>query len=53
MHSAHAHLHLTEENFEDSNSDILITLQENKIDQETIDEVFNILNSLKGEVLGK
>ena len=52
MRSAHAHLHLTEENFEDSNSDILITLQENGIDQETIDEVFSILNSLKGEVLG-
>ena len=52
MRTAHAHLHLSEENFEDSNSDILITLQENGIDQETIDEVFVILNSLKGEVLG-
>lgn len=53
MRSAHAHLHLTEENFEDSNSDILLTLRENGIDQETTDEVFSILNSLKGEVLGK
>jgi len=53
MRNAHAHLHLTEENFEDSNKDILITLQENEYDQETIDEVFRILNSLKGEVLGR
>ena len=53
MRSAHAHLNLTEENFEDSNKDILITLQECEYEQETIDEVFHILNSLKSQVLGK
>ena len=53
MRSAHEQLNLTEENFEDSNKDILITLQESGYDQETIDEVFRILNSLKGEVLGR
>lgn len=44
MHCAHTHLHLIEVNFEDPNEDLLITLRENRYDQEAIDEAFNMLN---------
>jgi len=52
MRSAHAHLVLNEKDFELSNEDVIIAFKENGVAQTEIDEVIDILNSLKGEVLG-
>ena len=53
MRTAHAHLGLCENDFRVSNEDIIITFEENGVGKAEIEEVVGILNSLKGEVLGK
>jgi hemoglobin len=51
MRIAHENLGITSDDFELANDDMLKALQENNVPQAEIDEVMNILNSMKGDVV--
>ena len=53
MRSSHTSLGISEKDFNIGNEDVLKALQENGVAKAEIDEVIGILDSLKGEVLGK
>jgi hemoglobin len=51
MRRAHEKLGITETDFALANEDMVKALQENNVPQAEIDEVMNILNSMKGDVV--
>ena len=53
MRSSHESLGISESDFSIGNDDVLKALQENGVAKAEIDEVIGILDSLKGDVLGK
>lgn len=53
MLTTHTGLHITEEDFQIANQDTVDALKENGVGEAEINEVIAILNSMKGEVVGK
>ena len=53
MASAHAGLDLSEEDFNLANEDTLKALRANGVPQPEIDKVISILDSMRGDVIGK
>ena len=51
MRMAHENLGITVKDFDLANEDMIAALQENNVPQAEIDEVMNILNSMKGDVV--
>ena len=53
MVAAHEGLNISDAEFELGNEDTVEALQENGIENEEIEEVVGILNSMRGDVVGK
>ena len=53
MLTAHTGLHITEEDFQIANKDTVEALKVNGVGEAEINEVITILNSMKGDVVGK
>ncbi len=53
MLTTHTGLHISEADFQFANSDTIEALEENGVGEAEIKEVITILNSMKGDIVGK
>lgn len=51
MRTAHAHLNITEDDFQRANVDTILALKENGVGESEINEVISILDSMKRDVI--
>lgn len=51
MRTAHAHLNITDDDFERANIDTILALKENGVADAEINEIIGILDSMRGDVI--